>query len=399
MIVILRSRSMPGTFCAAGGGPLPPDAYAVRWENARAGTKGWKPAVAGGWRKGMDRRTASRLALTAQTVAAHLVGDVFIGLYPLLKDNSCHFLAADFDGPAAMLDALAYTKAARAEGVPGALEISQSGRGAHVWVFFTEAVPAVTARGVGTALVREAMLMRGSMNLSSYDRLFPNQDVLPGGGYGNLIAAPLNGQRRKDGLTLFLDLGTLEPHEDQWAYLSTLDRLSVGAANRIARQAGRQVVGSQVSTLSRSAATKVHPAMPGVIRADLGAGLTLDPADLPPAAVATFKHAASMANPKFYELQRLRKSTWDTPRFVRGYDVTVDDKLVLPRGLRETVTAIVEASRSRLQVTDLRTAGSEIDVTLGAQLREEQADAVSAMLAHDDGVLVAPGSDRDARAA
>lgn len=366
------------------------DSYAVRWENARAGTKGWMPAVAGGWRKGMDRRSASPLPLTAQTVAAHLVGDVFIGFYPLLKDNSCYLLAADFDGPAAMLDALAYTKAARAEGVPAALEISQSGRGAHVWVFFTEALPAVTARGVGTALVREAMLMRGSMNLSSYDRLFPNQDVLPDGGYGNLIAAPLNGQRRKDGLTLFLDLGTLEPHEDQWAYLSTLDRLSVGAATRIARQASRQAVGSQVSTLSRSAATKVQPAMPAVIRADLGAGLTLDTTDLPPAAVATFKHAASMANPKFYELQRLRKSTWDTPRFVRGYDVTVDDKLVLPRGLCETVTAIVEASRSRLQLTDLRIPGTEIDVTLGAELRDEQADAVGAMLAHDDGVLVAP---------
>jgi hypothetical protein len=179
---------------------------------------------------------------------------------------------------AAMLDALAFTKAARAGGVPAALEISQSGQGAHVWVFFTEAVPAVAARGVGTALVREAILLRGSMNLSSYDRLFPNQDVLPDGGYGNLIAAPLNGQRRKDGLTLFLD------------------RLSVGAAIRIARQASRQVVGSQVSTLSRSAATKVHPPMPAVIRADLGAGLTLDTTDLrTPAPRSTSPRAPSCA--------------------------------------------------------------------------------------------------------
>ena len=108
------------------------------------------PAVAGGWRKGMDRRGAAYLPLTAEVVAAHLVGDVFIGLYPLLPDNTCHFLVADFDGPAAMLDALAYVKAARASGVPAALEISQSGRGAHVWVFFTDAVPAAVARAVGT---------------------------------------------------------------------------------------------------------------------------------------------------------------------------------------------------------------------------------------------------------
>src|SRR5439155_26940093 len=98
---------------------------------------------------------------------------------------------ADFDGPAAMLDALAYAKAARASAVAAALEISQSGRGAHVWVLFTEAIPAAVARGVGTAVVHEAMVLRGSMDLRSYDRLFPNQDVLPEGGFGNLIAAPL----------------------------------------------------------------------------------------------------------------------------------------------------------------------------------------------------------------
>lgn len=117
------------------------------------------------------------------------------------------FVVADFDGATAMLDALAYVKAARANAVPTALEISQSGRGAHVWIFFTDTLPAATARAVGTALLHEAMVLRGSMDLRSYDRLFPNQDVLPDGGFGNLIAAPLYGRRRKEGLTTFLDLG------------------------------------------------------------------------------------------------------------------------------------------------------------------------------------------------
>jgi hypothetical protein len=167
------------------------DVYAVRWDNHRTGASGWMPAVAGGWRKSMDRRGATHLPLTPEVVAGHLRGDAFIGLYPLLTTNACHFLVADFDGQAAMLDALAYSKAARAGGVPAAVEISQSGRGAHVWVFFASAVPAVVARSVGTALVHEAMVLRGSMDLRSYDRLFPNQDVLPEGGFGNLIAAPL----------------------------------------------------------------------------------------------------------------------------------------------------------------------------------------------------------------
>lgn len=103
------------------------------------------------------------------------------------------------------------------------LELSQSGRGAHVWAFFTDRIPAATARAVGTVLVHEAMVLRGSMDLRSYDRLFPNQDMLPEGGFGNLIAAPLQGQRRRNGLTVFLDLATLGPYEDQWVFLSTVD--------------------------------------------------------------------------------------------------------------------------------------------------------------------------------
>ena len=367
------------------------DVYAVRWENARTGAAGWMPAVAGGWRKGTDRRDAAYLPRTAEVAAAHLVGDVFMGLYPLLPGNMCHFVVADFDGPTAMLDALAYVKAARASVVPAALEISQSGRGAHAWIFFAGAVPAAVARAVGTVLLHEAMVLRGSMDLRSYDRLFPNQDVLPDGGFGNLIAAPLQGtRRRKHGLTTFLDLGMLEPYGDQWAFLSTLDRLSPGDAERVARQAKRASTGSDVATMSRSAATRVHPMLPPVVHADFGAGLSIDAAQLTPAALATFKHAAAMANPKFYELQRLRKSTWDTPRFIRGYDRTLDDRLILPRGLRHTIASIVERAGSRLSVTDARTPGQEIDVAFTADLTTKQSTAVGAVLGHDDGLLVAP---------
>ncbi|MDX3004074.1 DEAD/DEAH box helicase family protein [Kribbella solani] len=342
----------------------------------------------------MTRATARLLPLTPDVVAEHLAArsrqDLFIGLYPMLPNNTCWWLAADFDGKTAMLDALAYVKAARTAGVPAALEISQSGAGAHVWIFFTEALSAQTARAVGTALIHEAILQRGVMSLGSYDRLFPSQDVLPGSGPGNLIAAPLHGNRRKNGLTLFLDPATLEPYEDQWAFLSTLDRLTPGDAGRIARKASRATVGSDVTTLARAESTKVHPPMPPVVRAELAAGLVLDAIALPPAALATFKHAASMANPKFYELQRLRKSTWDTPRFVTGYDLTLDEKLVLPRGLRHLVTGIVERSGARLDVTDNRTAGKEIDVALIGELTDRQAGAVGELLGHDDGILVAP---------
>ncbi|HYI21373.1 MAG TPA: DEAD/DEAH box helicase family protein, partial [Candidatus Limnocylindrales bacterium] len=363
---------------------------ALFWENHRAGTSGWMPAVAGGWRKGLDRRLLRNLPLTREVMAAHLAGEVFIGLYPLLRDNSCRFLAADFDGSVAMLDALAYAKAARVSGVPAAVELSKSGRGAHVWVFFAAPVQASTARAMGTVLLHEAMVLRGSMDLRSYDRLFPNQDVLPEAGYGNLIAAPLQRKYRDDGLTVFLDLSSLEPYEDQWAYLSTLDRLSPSDAARVARRAKQTAVGSDVTQLSSSTATRVRPRLPAMVRADLSAKLMIDIGQLTPAALATFKHAASMANPKFYELQRLRKSTWDTPRFVRGYDITTDDRLSLPRGLRHDIGGIIDGAGSKLIVTDDRNPGQEIEVAFTGQLDNRQSVAVSALLAHDDGVLVAP---------
>ncbi|WP_444949803.1 TOTE conflict system archaeo-eukaryotic primase domain-containing protein [Micromonospora ureilytica] len=135
----------------------------------------------------------------------------------------------------------------------------------------------------------------GCCDLRSYDRLFPNQDFLPEGGFGNLIAAPLQGRRRKDGLTTFLDLGTLEPYADQWAFVSTLDRLSPGDAEHCARQAKQAVTGADVATMSRSAATQVHPPLPAVVHPEAGAGLSIDARQLTPAALATFKHAAAMA--------------------------------------------------------------------------------------------------------
>ena len=122
------------------------DVYAVRWDSDRTGRGGWMPAVQGGFRKGVRPADRRYLRLTEEVVTRHLSGDLEIGLYPLFDDDRCHWLAADFDGPTAMLDALAYLKAARAYGVTSALEVSRSGTGAHVWVFFTSAVPATQAR-------------------------------------------------------------------------------------------------------------------------------------------------------------------------------------------------------------------------------------------------------------
>ena len=366
------------------------DIYATRWENARAGKAGWLPAVRGGWRKGVRHEDRDYLPLSKDVLRAHLTGGVHVGLYPLLDGDLCWWLAADFDGPMAILDALAYLKAARTWSVPAALEVSRSGMGAHTWVFFTAPVPAETARRLGTALLREAMAVRGRMDLASYDRLFPSQDVLPSGGVGNLLAAPLQGKARHDGATVFLDLATMEPHDDQWAYLSLLGRMSPAEVTRVARRAGRVTVGTGVDKIGAAVSTRIRAAAPAIVQARLNSGIRVESGELTPALHATLKHAASMTNPLFYERQRLRMSTWDTPRFLRSYDETLDGGLVLPRGLRDTVASLVEQAGSRLEVIDERQTGEARELTFAATLTREQQGAVDDLRDHDLGVLVAP---------
>jgi superfamily II DNA or RNA helicase len=346
--------------------------------------------VRGGWRKGVPAAERDYLPLTEEVITAHLSGDLELGLYPLLDGDRCHWLAADFDGPTAVLDALAYLKAARVVGASAALEVSRSGLGAHVWLFFSGPVPAATARQLGTGLLREAIAVRGRMNLASYDRLFPSQDVVQVGGFGNLIAAPLQGRARRRGATVFLDLATMEPHEDQWAYLSILGRLTPKEVTRLARRLGQVAVGADVNRLRSPTSPKIAVQPPAVVRARLGATITVEAEELPPALLATLKHAASMPNPVFYERQRRRASTWDTPRFLRSYDETLTGDLVLPRGLQDRLTALVEQAGSRLEFDDERTAGEPQSLRFAAALDPEQRRACDALVDHELGVLVAP---------
>jgi superfamily II DNA or RNA helicase len=367
------------------------DAYAIRWDNTHSGKGGWMPAVHGGFCKGVRPADRNYLPLTEKVLHDHLIGDREIGLYPMLDGDRCHWLAADFDGPTGMLDALAYLKAARSRGVSAALEMSRSGAGAHAWIFFTGAVPAAHARQLGTGLLREAMTLSGQMSLSSYDRLFPSQDLLHSGGIGNLIAAPMHGLHRKIGTTVFLDLATLEPHPDPWTYLSSLDRVSPADLTRINRNLGAVRVGTSVSRLHSPTSTKITVAVPKSVPVTLGGTIRVATTGLPPALLATFRHAASIANPAFYDRERRRLSTWDTPRFLRLYDETLDGDLLLPRGLRERLEIIVREAGSTLEITgDTRVVGHQRTFEFTATLTPEQQAAVASMQRHDLGVLEAP---------
>ena len=355
------------------------DIYATRIENSRSGWKGWLPAVRGGWQRGIPHERRDYLPLTMDVLTAHLKGDVHVGVYPLLDGDRCWWLAADFDGQDALTEALMYVKAGRAFGVPVALEVSRSGVGMHAWVFFTAPVPAGTARRLGTGLLREAMAIRGKVNLASYDRLFPSQDLLPAGGVGNLIALPLFRSARDRNATVFLNLENLEPHQDQWSYLSTLGRMTPKEVSRAADKAGRVPAGSEVTRLAAPASTKIRPEAAAVVRTRLGAGIRVELADLTPALAASLRHAASMHNPQFYEKQRMRASTWDIPRFLQFFDETIDGGLIVPRGMLTTVTELAAQAGSKLDLTDERAAGTTQAFTCSAVLTGPQQTAVQVL--------------------
>jgi len=240
---------------------------------------------------------------------------------------------------------------------------------------------------LGAALLRQAMTARAELDLSSYDRFFPSQDFMPKAGFGNLIALPLQGERARAGNTLFLDPTTLEPYPDQWAFLSAVARLAPDAVSELASTLRPVDSGP---TLSLAELTRQGgPPPPPVIRCQLAGWLSIERAGLPPAVVATLKHLGSIANPEFYEKQRMRFSTWNTPRFISCYREDLE-WLHLPRGLTERIIELLEGLGSTVEVNDRRAAPDPIDVEFRGTLRPQQATAVADLALHDRGVLVAP---------
>ncbi len=362
------------------------DVYARRWENPNTGRSGWSPAVRGGW---SSRRPGSRehLPLTDDVLASHLRGDITVGIYPMMPGDTCKLLACDFDGGFWALDALAFLDQCHAVGVPAVLERSRSGNGAHVWVFFEHPVAAAAARAMGMGLLREAMTARAELDLASYDRFFPSQDFMPKGSFGNLIALPLHGERVSQGMTVFLDPTTMKPWPDQWALLSGVSRMSCDAVVALADTLRPVTAGPTLSLADLAGSDGPKP--PAVIEAQFGGMLSLRRAGLPPGLVAGLKHLASLANPEFYEKERMRFSTWDTPRFIRCYREDLE-WLHLPRGLVSHVAELVERAGSRLDIIDRRPDHESVELRFAGTLQPHQQQAVDAVVNYELAVIVAP---------
>lgn len=245
------------------------DVYPRRWENARSGKSGYSPHCANEWKREVCRKPkvkcgecAARafVPVSDHTILEHLQGKFVAGVYPIVEGDRCYFVAADFDEGDWQEDVRVFAEVSRSAGLPAAVERSRSGRGAHAWFFFSDAVPASTARQVASYLLTEAMNRRSTIGMGSYDRLFPNQDTLPRGGFGNLIALPLQREARRAGNTEFLD-DSLRPFPDQWIYLARVPRIAPETAALVAREALRRgrVLGVRFAPMTEDEAPWSRP--------------------------------------------------------------------------------------------------------------------------------------------
>jgi superfamily II DNA or RNA helicase len=389
------------------------DVYARRWENA-GGQSGYVPTVVKDWnainksrpeeRKKVDQKTRKFLPMTDGAIENHLLGKETVGVYPLLPDETCWFLAADFDKKTWEYDSQAFLETCQELSVPAALERSRSGKGGHIWIFFDRALPAITARKLGCVILTRTMERRHQLGLDSYDRFFPNQDTMPKGGLGNLIALPLQFAPRKSGNSVFIDVD-FQPYPDQWQFFSTIRRLPAGIAEKIVAEAQGKgdLIGVRISiaddedvldpwTLPPSRKRRERPIegpLPRgvqIVRANL---VYVEKKDLPPAMLNRLLRLAAFQNPEFYKAQAMRLSTYDKPRVIAcGQEFA--QHIAVPRGCLMETLALLEAHQIRPEVRDERCAGTTLEAEFQGQLRPFQEEAVAKITGHDEGILCAP---------
>lgn len=384
------------------------DVFPKLWENQKKGTKGYSPACASEWVRGVCDKPRIKCGSCPnrafvpfdETIACgHLEGTFTVGSYTIRDDDTCIFLAADFDQERWGIDALAYKGAARDMGVKACIERSRSGSGGHAWIFFQEPIKARLARQLGTLILTRAMDRRHHIGFDSYDRFFPSQDTIPSGGFGNLIALPLQRIPRRSGSSVFVD-DDLIPYPDQWEFLSRVRLLSAEdvtvvlrdnapAPRRKSAQADADILEAETSI--DMADEKIRGTYSGTISLRYSRHLEIGIRGMPSSLISAFKRSATFANPKFFELQRMRFSTWNTPRYICSAELSDNgEAMILPRGLLPRSMQLAEVAGANIEFEDLRPKTKRVPIRFTGNLLPLQKAALRDLASQGSGVLVAP---------
>lgn len=387
------------------------DVYARRWQSKTTGKGGYQPVCINEWSQGgcdkkrykcADCPNRNFEALNDRAVYWHLEGkredctDV-IGLYAIMPDNNCAFLCADFDDKNCehgyKEDVTAFVGICRDWDIPYVIERSRSGNGAHVWIFFEDVISAYKARRLGSSILTEAMNQNGRMSFKSYDRFFPNQDSLPEGGLGNLVALPLQGQARRRSNTVFVDDNFLA-YRNQWAFLSQVKKMTTEEIDKLLIEHTQEELG----LLSTSDERKpwIPPAVQTISSKDIYTKVDITRSDklyIPIKAVSAkvlnhLKRIAAFKNPEFYRKQAMRLSTYSIPRIISCFEFT-DNYLLMPRGCEDAIISFFKANYVDYTLTDKTNHGQMISVTFQGKLHTEQQQAVDSLSQYNNGVLYA----------
>ena len=384
------------------------DVWALRWESKTSGKSGYSPACANEWQaricgkpriKCGDCAHRQLIPVSDLVIYYHLAGTHTAGMYPLLEDDSCYFLAVDFDEAEWQKDASAFMRSCDELGVPAALEISRSRQGAHVWIFFASRVSAREARRLGTAIISYTCSRTRQLRLGSYDRLFPNQDTMPKGGFGNLIALPLQKRPRELGGSVFVDMN-LQPYPDQWAFLVSVIPMNVQDIEPTILRATGSIHPLDVNFINeedlgtpweekKSSGNRLNIAVTEPLIITLANQIYFEKAQLPQALVNRLIRLAAFPNPEFYKAQAMRMSVWNKPRVI-GCAENYPQHIALPQGCLDSVLSFLRDNNIAAELIDKRFAGTECNAVFTGNLRAEQEEAVSALLRYDTGVLCAP---------
>ena len=377
------------------------DVLAHRWENSK-GRSGYSFSCENEWKKGLCHKPKIKCnqcsnrkynSLDDQVVYNHLKGKQVVGLYPLLVDNTCRLLAADFDKNDWMEAAKAMSQVCTQFKVPHAIEISRSGNGAHLWIFFSELVTAKDARQLGFGLLDKAMEIHPNLSFESYDRLFPNQDLMPEGGFGNLIALPLQFHARQQGNSLFVD-NNFSPYKDQWLFLSQITSISRQVLNNLLDQLTPQTQRLIDDRPPWEQGLKLRDdkieGCPKLITVTLANHIYIKFESLPSLLIAKLKRLASFSNPVFFKTQALRFSTHGIPRYITCAHIE-QGYLSLPRGCFDEVVELLEEQNVKPVIDDRRQSGQTLtSLKFLGKLKNEQLKAVRVIVKHNTGVLHAP---------